>query len=134
MDLGGQRTDDLAQFPNDEGVDILVIGIEVAGLARCDRHRVECGVDARALVGREDSHPLQRAGIGFGADHIGFEQALVEVQRPRVALEQLRGPGFESTSPEFHRPASPESANPPWIDAWTRIGRPVRLMKPAASR
>jgi hypothetical protein len=124
VDLFGQRAHPRLQLADDERVHVLVAGpfevrLRADLLEGCD--------DARAFLGAEDPDPLQRPREGLRAANIRVEQAAVEMERTREALEHFRGPRFEPAAPELHADCLAASA------ARTLMGRPMRLMKPSAS-
>ncbi len=117
------------ELANDEGVNILVgRPVEKPRLGRLGENTVEGLVNAAALGGAQNPDALQRRGERLRADDVGLEQPAVEIERTREALEQLGRPFFKTASPQLHDFFAPETTA-----ARTLIGRPTRLMKPAAS-
>src|SRR4029077_1181921 len=103
--------------------------IEERGLARFGTDLFKRVDQSRAFIRGQDPNLLQCAREGLGAPAIGIDQPLIEVERAGESLEYLRWPALKSATPKLHFPCLAACA----ACARTRIGNPIKLMKPSAS-
>jgi len=131
VDLVGHLAGPFLQFADDERVDVFVRSARVElRIGRFFEDALEGLHDLRALAGRQDADPFERAREGLGAADIGLDQPPVEIERSRKSLENFRRSGFETSAPKLHFvPAALEASSA----ARTLIGSPIRLIKPKAS-
>src|ERR1039458_3498387 len=102
MDLIRHRAGMLLQLADHQRVNVFVGSVfEEFRLGRLFLNLVERLHDEGALASAEDAGLFQRAREGLRAADIGANQAAVERQRSREALEDLRGACFEPAAPEL---------------------------------
>ena len=131
VDFVGQFAGALLELPDHQRVDVLVVS--AVEDVRVPPDLLERLDDALALGGGENAHPFERARERLRAGDVGIEQPPVEMERTGEALENLRGSALETPAPEFQGVLLGFAGRHAVLAALTRMGSPIRLMKPSAS-
>ncbi len=127
MDLVRQSAAAFLQLSNNKRVNVFVgCAFKKPRLQRGGADLLERVHQSCAFGRGQDAHALQRAGEGLRTAAIRIDQPLVKVERAGETLEDLRSPRLEPPAPQFHFARCAACAR-------TRMGNPIRLMKPCAS-
>ncbi len=131
MDFIGQSAHAILQLADHQRVNVFVGSFFVERwVLRIFRDCVECGDQLVPFFSRQDADAFERSRERLRAADVGSEQPAIEMERSGEALEDLRGTLSKAASPELHTDFFADFLS----DARTWIGRPIRLMKPRASR